>query len=164
MANSSSQITLTWTASTDDVGVTGYRIDHCTSPVGCTPTTQLVVDPASPFAHTGLAPNSLHRYRISARDAAGNPSAPRGSSLPRPPPRTRQMSWPPRCLGSPAALANTSSQITLTWTDSTDAVGVTGYRIDHCTTAACHATTQLVVDAGSPFVHTGLTPETPASL
>ena len=34
-AASSSQINLTWTASTDNVGVTGYRVERCQG-AGCT--------------------------------------------------------------------------------------------------------------------------------
>ena len=140
------------------MAVTGYRIDHCTT-AGCTPTTQLVVDGGSPFVHTGLTPSSLHRYDLRALDAAGNESTQTAVVEATTPPLELVDVTPPTVPGSPVAAAAAgapSSSISLTWTAATDNVGVTGYRIDHCSTAGCTPTTQLIVDPASPFVHIGL--------
>jgi hypothetical protein len=64
---SSSQINLTWTASTDNVGVTGYRIyrdelELATSPTNSYPD------------NTGLSPSTPYTYTVSAYDAEGNKS------------------------------------------------------------------------------------------
>ena len=63
----STTIALSWTGSTDNVGVTGYRVREGTTVVG-TPT-------GTTFTVTGLAPSTAHTYTVVAFDAAGNVSA-----------------------------------------------------------------------------------------
>jgi plastocyanin len=63
---SSSQINLTWTASTDDVGVTGYKIFRNGTQVGASTTTS--------YSDTGLTANTTYTYAVYAYDAAGNNS------------------------------------------------------------------------------------------
>jgi chitodextrinase len=72
-AAGSSQINLTWGASTDNVGVTGYRIDRCTG-VGCNGFSHLVqiVPPVLNYSDTGLAAGTTYNYQVRAMDAAGN--------------------------------------------------------------------------------------------
>jgi chitodextrinase len=65
-AVSSTRIELSWTASRDDVGVTGYRIYRDGSPVA--------VVGGAPHADRGLAADTTHRYEVAALDAAGNQS------------------------------------------------------------------------------------------
>ncbi|MEV4289325.1 LamG-like jellyroll fold domain-containing protein [Nonomuraea bangladeshensis] len=66
---------LTWTASTDNVGVTGYRIHRSTTP-GFTPSAanQVGSVTATTFTDGGLAAGTYY-YRVLATDAAGNLSA-----------------------------------------------------------------------------------------
>lgn len=64
---SSTQINLTWTASTDAVGVAGYKIFRNTTQVGTSTTTS--------FTDTGLTASTTYGYKVSAFDAAGNTSA-----------------------------------------------------------------------------------------
>lgn len=72
-ATSSSQINLTWTASTDNVGVTGYRVER--SADGSTGWAE-IAQPATPsYGDTGLTASTQYFYRVRARDAAGNFSA-----------------------------------------------------------------------------------------
>ena len=59
---------MSWTASTDNVGVTGYRIFDGATQVGTSATTSFTV--------TGLAPSSAHTYTVRAVDVAMNVSAP----------------------------------------------------------------------------------------
>jgi chitodextrinase len=66
-AVSSSQIDLAWTASTDAVGVVGYRIYRGGTLVGTASSTG--------YQDTGLARNTTYSYRVSAYDAANNESA-----------------------------------------------------------------------------------------
>ncbi|WHY17218.1 discoidin domain-containing protein [Paenibacillus sp. G2S3] len=63
---SSNGINLSWTASTDNVGVTGYEIYRGGSQVGNTATTS--------FSDTGLTPATAYSYTVKAKDAAGNVS------------------------------------------------------------------------------------------
>jgi glucose/arabinose dehydrogenase/chitodextrinase len=71
----SSQIDLTWSASTDNVGVTGYVVERCQG-ASCT---NFVSLPGSPtgnaYTDAGLSPNTTYRYRVRAVDAAANLSA-----------------------------------------------------------------------------------------
>ena len=71
-AMSSSQIDLSWTASTDNFGVTGYSIFRSGVQIGTSAT------PA--YSHTGLTPSTNYSYTVSAYDAAGNNSPQSGSA------------------------------------------------------------------------------------
>ena len=66
---SGSQIDLAWGASTDNVGVAGYRIyrNGGATPVGTVATTR--------YQDTGLAGSTAYSYTVAAFDAAGNVSA-----------------------------------------------------------------------------------------
>jgi len=66
--NSSSQIALSWTASTDNVGVTGYRVFRNGTQIG-TPS-------GNSFNDSGLSPAMYNAYTVEAYDAAGNVSTP----------------------------------------------------------------------------------------
>ncbi|MEW1612570.1 MULTISPECIES: glycoside hydrolase family 6 protein [unclassified Streptomyces] len=66
-AKSSTNVTLAWTASTDDRAVTGYDILRSGTRVGSTASTT--------FTDTGLAPSATYSYTVRAKDAAGNLSA-----------------------------------------------------------------------------------------
>lgn len=73
-AASSSRIDVSWSASTDNVGVSGYRIERC-SGSGCTNFSQVGTPSASPHADTSLSSGTLYRYRVRAIDAASNYSS-----------------------------------------------------------------------------------------
>ena len=66
-AVSSTQINLSWTASTDNVGVTGYDVFRNGTQVGTTTTTS--------YQDTGLTAGTTYSYTVAAYDAAGNVSA-----------------------------------------------------------------------------------------
>ncbi len=68
---SSSRIDLGWAAATDNVAVTGYRVERC-SGSGCTSFTEVGTPATTSFSNTGLAASTLYRYRVRAADAAGN--------------------------------------------------------------------------------------------
>ena len=70
-AASSSQINLAWTASTDDVGVTGYLVERCQGS-GCTGFAQVATVAGTTYNDTGLAAATSYSYRVRATDAAGN--------------------------------------------------------------------------------------------
>lgn len=62
---------LSWTASTDDVGVSGYDILRAPGATGGT-FTQAGTSATTSFSDTGLTPSTTYRYQVRARDAAGN--------------------------------------------------------------------------------------------
>ena len=70
---SGTQINLGWTASTDNVGVTGYRVERCQGS-GCTTFAQIATTTSTGYTDTGLTANTSYSYRVRATDAAGNNS------------------------------------------------------------------------------------------
>ena len=66
-AVSSTQINLSWNASTDNVGVTGYKIYRDGA--------FLKSSTVTPVQDSGLTPGTTYSYTVSAFDAAGNESA-----------------------------------------------------------------------------------------
>ncbi|MFG3496487.1 cellulase family glycosylhydrolase [Streptomyces sp. NPDC047928] len=68
-ATTATSTTLTWTASTDDVAVTGYDVYRDGTRVNAAPVA------GTSYADTGLTPSTAYRYTVRARDAAGNVSA-----------------------------------------------------------------------------------------
>jgi chitodextrinase len=66
-SKTSTSVSLAWTASTDNVGVTGYDVYRGTTLAGTSTTTSSTV--------TGLTANTAYSFTVRARDAAGNVSA-----------------------------------------------------------------------------------------
>ena len=112
--------TLSWTASTDNVGVTGYEVFQDGVSIGTTATTSLAV--------TGLTAASTYSYTVVAQDAASNVSA-ASTALNV---TTATPAGDTQAPTAPTALsaANvTETGFTLSWTAATDNVGVTGYEV-----------------------------------
>ena len=154
-AASPSQINLAWSASTDNVGVTGYRVERCQG-AGCSNFVQVATPPGTSFNDTGLTPSTSYSYRVRAADAAGNLSAYSGVQSATTPavPDTQ----PPTAPTGLTATAVSGSQINLAWSASTDNVGVTGYRVERCQGAGCSNFLQVATPTGTAFNDTGLTP------
>ena len=62
---------LNWTASTDNVSVSGYRVERCQG-AGCTNFAQVATPTATAYSDTGLSPSTTYRYRVRAIDPSGN--------------------------------------------------------------------------------------------
>jgi chitodextrinase len=73
-ALSTTEINLTWTASTDTVGVTGYRIERCPGST-CTNFGEIGTTASTGYTDRSLSAGTTYRYRVRATDAAGNLSA-----------------------------------------------------------------------------------------
>jgi chitodextrinase len=123
MAVSTGQVDLAWTASTDAVGVQGYKLYRngaylsSVGPVGSTS-----------FSDTGLTANTAYSYRVSAIDAAGNESA-QSTAAAMTTPASGADTTPPSAPGSATVTASAWNEVTVTWTAATDNVGVTSYAI-----------------------------------
>jgi chitodextrinase len=157
-AASPTQVNLSWTASTDDVGVTGYAIQRCQT-AGCSNFATIGIPvTTTTFNDTGLTASTSYSYRVRATDAAGNLSAfsSTASTSTMTPPDTT----PPSAPTNLSATAASSTQINLSWTASTDNVGVTGYRVERCQGAACSNFAQIATPATTTFNDTGLTAST----
>jgi chitodextrinase len=140
-AVSASQISLSWTASTDNVAVTGYRVYRG----GALLTTLGAV---TTLQNTGLNASTTYSYTVQALDAAGNASGQSAAASATTPaaPDTTAPSTPTGLVGT----AVSSTQINLTWNASTDNVGVAGYTV-YLNDVALTTTT------ATSFQHTGLT-------
>jgi hypothetical protein len=142
-AVSSSQINLTWSASTDNVAVTGYRVYR-----GGTLLVTLG-NVTSYQNNTGLSGSTTYSYTVQAIDAAGNASA--QSAADTATTLATADTTAPSVPGGVTATTLSGSQISLNWTASTDNVAVTGYRIYRGGT--------LIVTVGTvtTYTDTGLT-------
>jgi len=108
-------LTISWTASTDDVAVTGYKIYRDGSLIGTTTSTS--------FNDSGLSPVTQYDYTVKAYDAANNVSA--ASAV-----LHATTAYDTTAPTIPANLQTTSATdttISLQWDAATDNVGVTGY-------------------------------------
>jgi fibronectin type 3 domain-containing protein len=71
--NAKRKINLSWTASTDNVGVTEYQIWRASNAAG--PFSQIAATTATTYTNSGLTSGSTWYYYVTASDAAGNVSA-----------------------------------------------------------------------------------------
>src|SRR6185436_4668793 len=148
-AVSSTQIDLSWNAATDDVGVTGYRVERCTG-ASCSSFAQIATPTGTSFSDTGLTASTSYTYRVLAVDAANNSGAFSNTSSATTPDTT-----PPSAPGTLTSSAVSSTQIDLSWNAATDDVGVTGYRVERCTGASCSNFAEVATPAGTTFSDTG---------
>ncbi len=144
-AVSSSQINLAWTASTDNVGVAGYRIFRGGTQVGTSSTTS--------YSDTGLAASTTYTYRVAAYDAAQNVSAQSSQVSATTSAGGGSDTTPPSTPANLSSSNITSSSARIAWTASTDNVGVTGYRV-------YRGGTQIGTSATTSYTDSGLTAST----
>ncbi|MEI8326549.1 MAG: BACON domain-containing carbohydrate-binding protein, partial [Betaproteobacteria bacterium] len=117
----STTVNLAWNASTDNIGVTSYRVYRDGALV--TATAKVVG-----YRDSGLAPGTQYSYTISACDAAGNCSAQSTASVA----TTLALLSDTQPPTAPTGLTGTGvsvSGISLAWLRATDNVGVTQYKV-----------------------------------
>ena len=118
---STTTISFSWNAATDNVGVVSYRIYKNGSNTVFASTATLS------FTDNGLIPGQSYQYRVSAVDAAGNESA-RSSAL-----TVSTLALPDTTAPSvPSSLRVVNvgtDRVTLAWNASSDNVAVTAYRL-----------------------------------
>ncbi|WP_225850811.1 cellulose binding domain-containing protein [Streptomyces sp. HPF1205] len=136
----SSSVSLSWTAATDNVGVTGYDVYRGTTLAGTTATTT--------FTDSGLTASTPYTYTVKAKDAAGNVSAASAAVTATTQSGTGGDTTPPSAPTGLKVTGTTSSSVSLSWTASTDNVGVTGYDVYRGTTLAGSTATTTFTDSG----------------
>jgi len=107
---------LSWNASTDNVGVTGYDVYQGGSLIGSTTSTSYNV--------TGLSVVTSYNFTVKAKDAAGNESADSNTSNV----TTVDLTAP----SAPSSLASsniTETNVDISWSASSDNVAVTSYDV-----------------------------------
>jgi len=144
-AVNSTRIDVSWAASTDAVGVTGYKVYR---DGGATAVASVVG--ATSYSDTAVTANSTHSYTVSAYDAAGNESA--QSSPP------ASATTPTAALPAPTnltATASGSSQVNLTWTAVSGATSYNIYRANaKIASAATAAYTDTAVSPNTTYTYT----------
>lgn len=136
--------TLKWTAATGaNGGIAGYDVYRDGSLIGSVP--------ASPrtLAVTGLAPLTAYSMTVVARDNSGAFSASSAPLVVTTPADTTPPSRPTGVSSTPP----TTTSLTLSWSASTDNVGVTGYNVYRANVLLGSATT-------TSFAVSGLEPDT----
>jgi hypothetical protein len=137
------EVALDWDRSTDDVGVSGYRIFRDGIEIDQTPS--LPTDATDPT----VEPDTRYAYRVRAFDAAGNLSASSDRVTVTTPPDDHPPSPP-----GPAQVVDVDRfHVRLTWDPATDDVGVDRYEVlrDGAQVGTA-ATTSFVDDAVEPGV------------
>jgi chitodextrinase len=123
-ASDQTSVTLAWAASTDDTGVTGYDVYVNGTSSGVVTQTGTTV--------SGLRCGNSYTFAIDAYDAAGNHSlraSLTGSTAACATPGPAADTSPPTTPGNLAVASATQTSVSLTWSASTDNVGVTGYGV-----------------------------------
>ncbi|WP_081756939.1 fibronectin type III domain-containing protein, partial [Gorillibacterium massiliense] len=143
-SKTSTSVNLTWTASTDNVGVTGYDIYNGATLTGSSTTTSYTV--------TGLTANTSYSFTVKAKDAAGNVSG--ASTAISVTTDASKDTIAPTVPTNLASSSKTSTSVNLTWTALTDNVGVTGYDIYY------NGTTLAGSSQTTSYTVTGLTANT----
>lgn len=126
IANSSTQVSLSWNASTDPESPSGitYTVTRNGTPIATKISNLSLTD-------NGVVSNTNYQYAVVATNTANLPSTPSTASVTTPQaPDTIKPSVPTNLNGSAISI----SQINLTWSASTDTggSGLAGYRIYRC--------------------------------
>jgi len=124
-------LTVAWNASSDNVGVTGYTTYLDGTLAGSTTSLSATF--------SGLACNTSHTVAVEAKDAAGNVSG--KASVTASTSTCAGDATPPSTPAGLAQSSNTQTSVTLSWTASSDNVGVTGYNVFRAGTLDGTATT-----------------------
>ena len=140
---STTSTTLSWAASTDNVGVTGYNIYQGTTQVGTSTSTSYTV--------SNLTAGTSYSFTVRAKDAAGNLS--NASNSVSVTTTTASDTTAPTAPTNLAASGTTATSTNLSWTASTDNVAVTGYNVYQGSTLIASPTT-------TTYSVTGLTAST----
>jgi endo-1,4-beta-xylanase len=157
-STTSTSVSLVWTASTDNVGVTGYQILRAPGASGGT-FAQVGTSTTNSFTSSGLTASTTYRFQVRAVDAAANASAVSNTVTAMTQAGGGGDVTPPTAPTNLAA-TTTSTSAALTWTASTDNVGVTGYQILRAPGASGGTFTQVGTSTTTSFTNTGLTAST----
>lgn len=152
-AAGSNKVNLSWGASNDNVGVTGYKVVRDGIEVAS-------VGSNTSYADNTVQPSTTYSYQVMAVDGAGNAS-PLSTAVsvttPAPAaPDTQAPSTPADLKGTAAS----SKQINLSWRASTDNTGVNGYEVYRVTGNKTGAGEKVATVNTTSFGDSGLNPST----
>jgi bacillolysin len=135
---------LSWTAATDNVAVTGYNVYN-----GATLVTTVV---GTTYNVTGLTASTAYTFTVKAKDAAGNLAAVSNNAIITTSP-TPIDNTPPTAPTALTASGTTDVSTLLSWTAATDNIAVTGYNV-------YNGATLITIVTGTTFTVTGLSAST----
>lgn len=153
-AVSTSQINLTWTASTSSIGVANYVVQRCQG-AGCSSFSQVGTANGTTYSDTSLPSGTSFSYQVIAMDTAGNASSPSSPAT-----TSTLTPQPPTTPGSLTANPAGSTQINLSWTASTSNVGLANYVVQRCQGANCSNFANIGTSSGTSYNDPQLTPST----
>jgi chitodextrinase len=130
----SSSVQLSWSAATDNVAVAGYRVYRGGVLVGTTSSLS--------YLDTGLAPETTYAYEVRAFDAAGNVGPAASTSATTPALDSSAPSTPTGLKG----VVQKGRKVVLTWSASSDNVGVVAYDVMRSGVAIASSTTTTYAD------------------
>jgi chitodextrinase len=122
---SGTAISLAWTASTDDVGISSYTVDTCAGS-SCS-WAQLATPSSTTYTVSGLSQGVTYEYRVLATNTANQQSGWSSTAS-----ATVPVTTAPRAPSSLTASAPKWSTVNLSWTAATDpitGVAIAGYEI-----------------------------------
>jgi uncharacterized membrane protein/fibronectin type 3 domain-containing protein len=152
-SSSNTEIDLSWKASTETGGtISDYSVERCQGS-NCTNFSQIGTSVDTVYNDTGLTPGTIYSYRVRATDAAGSlsPYSNMASASAQNPDNQ-----PPTAPSNLTATGVSPSQINLSWTASTDDVGISDYLIERCLGAACTPTYRINTSTSATYSDTGL--------
>lgn len=119
------QATLTWSPSTDNVGVVGYNVYQCTPPAQGQPCTGVYIGQTTgtQFVQTGLTSNVTYNFQVQAFDMANN-NSPLSAVV--------SVTTLRVAAGTPTNLTATAvspAEIQLSWSPPTDSSGLSKYLV-----------------------------------
>ncbi len=130
-ARSGSAINLSWSASTDNVGVAGYKVERSTSSGG--PFDQIAVTSQASYADSipSSEQNKTYYYRVKAYDIAGNESGHSNTAS-----EFMPDVEPPSPPTSVSCSAQGPTSIRVSWSGASDNVGVSSYIVERATSSS----------------------------
>jgi fibronectin type 3 domain-containing protein len=137
---------VSWTASTDNVGVAGYYVQRNGASIASTAQTQ--------FNDTGLGDNTTYTYQIQAFDLGGNVSAPATATI------TTRNGTTPNPPVNVAGTAVSCTQITISWSPPGGNVPITSYLVFQGSSPANVVQTGQTYGTTTSFNAAKLTPGT----
>lgn len=158
-AVSSTQLSITWTASTDISGISYYTVQRSPHSAGTWADVGQAI--TSPFQDTDLVASTQYDYRVSATDGAHQPntsafsSTGTGTTLASGGGDT-DVPTAPVLNGTPVVASSTSITVTID-TPSTDSSGILGYNYLISTTSNGTYTVASSQNPSLSFTYTGLT-------
>ena len=139
-AVSSSEINISWEASTDNIGVVQYQLYRDSVLVATVADTS--------FTDTGLAAATEYAYTVAASDAAGNNSGLSDIAYATTDSIIEPDTTPPSIPQNVNASAVSSSEINISWEASTDNIGVVQYQLYRDSVLIATGTATSFTDTG----------------